>query len=309
METVTRSVPFKVVRSAEDGDGFTLTGYAAVFNSVTRIRGEIPREFDEQIAPGAFRKTIAENTPVLMFDHGKHPSIGPMPIGQITELREDKRGLYVEARLFDNDLVKPVRDAIAGQAIHGMSFRFSVPEGKDTWDRSTDIPLRTVHELRCPEFGPVVFPAYQDTLVGVRDMSDPDAAEVVDLVDQIEALIARLVELEAAELVAGSEDAVPAIYSLLSVLSSLDCFECIEGIDDTAAMQMNSTDEPATYRWVAVQTEDTSVSDDLGTQDEAARDGTSIGEPPATSTEPHPDSTQFLSVAAAELALLELTRS
>ena len=179
-----RDLPFEMRAQATD-DGLTMSGYAAVFGSITRIDSWEGR-FDEQLSRGAFAQGIRSGkTPVLMFDHGKHPQIGPMPIGKITEMREDSKGLWVEARLFNNDLVKPVRDAIDGEAITGMSFRFSVPKGKETWDRSTDVPLRTIHEVNCAELGPVVFPAYTDTTVGVRSISDiPD--------DVIEALRERI---------------------------------------------------------------------------------------------------------------------
>jgi HK97 family phage prohead protease len=163
-----REVPFELIRSDDgDGDGLTLRGYAAVFDSTTRI-DSWEGQFDEKIARGAFRRTIAERKPVMQFDHGRG-LIGSLPIGNITRLREDKRGLYVEARLFDNWAVQPIRDAIAGQAISGMSFRFNVPAGGDTWKaRKGDVPLRTLTDLDVPELGPVVFPAYKDTEVGVR---------------------------------------------------------------------------------------------------------------------------------------------
>ncbi len=167
-----RSVPFELQRS-DDGDGLTLRGYAAVFDSPTRINSW-EGEFDEQIARGAFSRTIAERKPVLQFDHGRG-LIGSLPIGQITRLREDRKGLYVEARLFDNWAVQPVRDAIAGGAIDGMSFRFMVPDDGDTWQkRSGDVPLRTLTDVDMVELGPVVFPAYRDTEVSVR------AAEMVE---------------------------------------------------------------------------------------------------------------------------------
>lgn len=165
-----RSVPFELTRSEGD-DGLTLAGYAAVFNSPTRITGESPPLFDEVLSPGAFARTInAADRVVMQYDHGQHPMIGPMPLGKITTLREDKRGLYVEARLTDNWLINPVRDAIANDAISGMSFRFAVPKGGDVWDRSGAVPLRTVNEVRLYELGPVTFPAYDDTSVMVRSL-------------------------------------------------------------------------------------------------------------------------------------------
>tara|TARA_R110000744_G_scaffold34976_4_gene81266 strand:- start:13626 stop:14351 length:726 start_codon:yes stop_codon:yes gene_type:complete len=164
----TISVPFEL-RTEEkraDGSGLSMSGYAAMFNSPTEIDSWEGR-FTESIARGAFVKSISERMPVLQFDHGAHPFVGSIPIGAITSLAEDSRGLRVEAQLFDNMLVKPVRDAISAGAIDGMSFRFQVVN--ETWDYdSGDIAVRTITELRCMELGPVVFPAYQDTSVSVR---------------------------------------------------------------------------------------------------------------------------------------------
>lgn len=162
----TIAVNFEVVRAEERDDGLTLEGYAAVFGSPTEIDSWEGR-FTETIAPGAFAKTIAERTPVLQFDHGHHPFIGSLPIGVIQTLREDSRGLFVRARLLNNALVDPVRDAIAAGAISGMSFRFAVVN--DKWDHDAKPhPVRTVTEVRLFELGPVVFPAYDETSVGVR---------------------------------------------------------------------------------------------------------------------------------------------
>lgn len=177
-ELLTRQVDFTLTRADEDGDGLTLEGYAAVFNTATRI-DSWEGKFDEIIAPGAFKKTLTErgDRVVLQFDHGQHPFIGSMPIGRIDELSEDARGLKVRARLFDNDLIRPVRDAIDGEAIKGMSFRFNVMA--DEWDDSGDIDVRTIREVKLHEIGPVVFPAYEDTTVGVRSDVTVTAAQFV----------------------------------------------------------------------------------------------------------------------------------
>ena len=168
-----RTVPFDLASAEVNGDGLTFSGYAAVYNSPTRIAGW-DEDFDEQIAPGAFRAVAAGQYPVLMFEHGRHPLIGTMPLGKITAAREDPQGLYIEARLIDNWLISPVRDAVAAQAIDGMSFRFTV-DGDDgeTWiDRSGDVPLRTLNSVKVPELGPVVFPAYEPTTASVRSVLD-----------------------------------------------------------------------------------------------------------------------------------------
>lgn len=185
-EGIVRSVPFQAVRADNNtnGDGLTLEGYAAVFGQPTRI-DSWEGMFDESIRAGAFRKSVRERTPVLQFDHGRHPLVGSIPIGAIRELREDDQGLYVSARLSDNWLVEPVRDAIRDGAVDGMSFRFTVvrEEWRDAagklvredelqrlmWDPGTRGPLqRELVEVKIAELGPVVFPAYEGTSVGVR---------------------------------------------------------------------------------------------------------------------------------------------
>ena len=169
-ENLTRSVDFTVVRADEDGDGLTLEGYGAVFNTATRIDSMFEGRFDEIIAPGAFKRTIDQKGARgirLQFDHGSHPLIGSIPLGSITDLHEDSRGLFVKARLSDNWLVQPVRDAIRDGAVSGMSFRFRVV--KDEWDETDpDLPVRTLREVELFEVGPVVWPAYDATTVGVR---------------------------------------------------------------------------------------------------------------------------------------------
>lgn len=166
-ETRTLVAPFTLTRNSDTSDGLTLTGYAAVFNSPTSI-SDWNGDYTEVIAPGAFRHTIRNSRPVMQFDHGAHPLIGSLPIAAIRELREDERGLYVEARVFDNWLTEPLRDAIREQAISGMSFRFSVV--KDAWTRTGAEQVRTLKEVRLYELGPVVYPAYADTSVALRSL-------------------------------------------------------------------------------------------------------------------------------------------
>ncbi|HEY5989262.1 MAG TPA: HK97 family phage prohead protease, partial [Streptosporangiaceae bacterium] len=165
-----RAFPFQLERAEPSDEGLTFEGYAAVFNRQTRISGW-EGDFDEVIRPGAFARTLAERTPKLMFEHGRHPLIGQMPLGVITEAREDTKGLFIRARLTDNWLIQPVRDAVRDKAVDGMSFRFSVPEGGDrVTKRKDDVPLRSLLDLDVPELGPVVFPAYEPTTASVRSL-------------------------------------------------------------------------------------------------------------------------------------------
>ncbi len=179
----------------EGDDGNTIDGYGAVFGQPTHI-ASWEGEFDEVIRKGAFRKSLRERTPVMQYDHGRHPLIGSIPLGRWDEIDEDDHGLHVVGRLSDNWLIQPVRDAIAGPdgrggGITGMSFRFSVVS--DEW-RDKDGKLikeeelldllwygagergpivRTLKEVKVSEVGPVAWPAYEQTSVGVRSGESP----------------------------------------------------------------------------------------------------------------------------------------
>jgi phage head maturation protease len=207
--SASREAPFRQVRDAggdgEPNDGLTLDGYGAVFNRLTVINSW-EGLFREQIAPGSMKKSFRESPPKVQFDHGRHPMIGSIPIAALRSISEDvdpelapDGGAHIIARVFDNWLMAPVRDAIEAQAIAGMSFRFEVvreawetADGKPIRDDNQlmqildeawfgnwaddELPIRTLKELRVPEMGPVVWPAYDDTSVGVRSK-----AKVIDL--------------------------------------------------------------------------------------------------------------------------------
>lgn len=183
---VERAFDFTIEESRDASDGLTLEGYAAVFNSPTEINSWEGR-FTEIIAPGAFKRSIGDKMPVMQFDHGHHPLIGGLPIGVIRSLSEDTLGLRVKARLSDNWLIQPIRDAIRDGAITGMSFRFTPKD--EEWSQGDTV--RTIKAVDLHELGPVTFPAYAATTVGVRSESDP-ISQLVNLLRSDESLRAPL---------------------------------------------------------------------------------------------------------------------
>ena len=176
-----RETPLIEFRTEPSGDGLTLSGYAAVFNSPTRI-DSWEGTFDETIARGAFKRSINARMPIVQWNHGNDPSVGAIPIASIESLREDAHGLHVVARLHDTPRVNEIRASIESGAVTGMSFRFQVV--RESWDEAGDVPVRTLQEVRLFELGPVAFPAYQGTSVGVRTddlpSSDSTAARLAD---------------------------------------------------------------------------------------------------------------------------------
>lgn len=230
-----RSVPFEMTSG---GDGLSFEGYAAVFNSPTRI-DSWEGTFDEVILPGAFRSALSRQTPVLMFEHGKHPLIGSMPLGVITRAEEDAKGLHIEARLSDNWLIQPVRDAVRDRAVTGMSFRFSVDaEGEVRTRRSGDVDLRAINEMaRVPELGPVVFPAYEPTTATVRSLiaTLPDV-EQRQTEDPTALCMAACAAMDAAmSAMDGSPPDMATVRALMTAAdTSLDALMAAMGMPDPA---------------------------------------------------------------------------
>lgn len=167
----------------DDGDGFlgVMSGHFSVFNRWYEIDSFFEGRFLERTAPGAFKKTIAENRDNMrvLFDHGFDPSVGNKVLGPIRDLREDSTGPYYEVPLFDTSYNRDLEPGLRSDpSVYGSSFRFRVI--KDEWNdepgRSATnpegIPERTIKEMRVMEFGPVTFPANPEATAGVRSMTD-----------------------------------------------------------------------------------------------------------------------------------------
>lgn len=148
-------------------DGNTLVGYASVFGQWYDVQDHLG-VYREQVAAGAFRKTLRERTPVCQLDHGQNSLLGSLPLGTFKRLREDSHGLHFEVDMHRSWIFDPVREAVRSGAISGCSIRFAVPKGKEDWnDKMTE---RTIREAKLYELGPVVFPAAPMTSVALRSL-------------------------------------------------------------------------------------------------------------------------------------------
>jgi HK97 family phage prohead protease len=168
------------LRDNQDDAGPTMVGHFARFNEWTEIDSVFEGNFMERVAPGAFRKTFAENRDRMrvLFQHGQDPQIGDKPLGSIDVLEEDKRGAYYEVPLLDAPYVRDNILPGLRAGLYGASFRFSVQ--REEFNRDTQpsehnpqaLPERTLKEIAVREFGPVTFPAYPGATAGVRSLTD-----------------------------------------------------------------------------------------------------------------------------------------
>ncbi|MFZ3558159.1 HK97 family phage prohead protease [Streptomyces sp. BH055] len=155
---------------ADDQGGQRFAGYAAVFNSRTAIGNPLRWGFYEEIAEGAFTKTLAEGDARMLIDHDSYYVVSRMSAGTLG-LSEDARGLAVDSAL-DTRLsyVQDLAVNLENRNVTGMSFGFYVV--KDEWNQeeievegSDPVPVdvRVIREVRLVEVSAVTFPAYPET--------------------------------------------------------------------------------------------------------------------------------------------------
>ncbi|MFI6103168.1 HK97 family phage prohead protease [Streptomyces sp. NPDC051310] len=168
------------VRAGDEETRPGFTGHAAVFNSRTAIGNPLTWGFYEEIAPGAFTKTISEGDARFLIDHDTRMVVSRVSAGTL-RLAQDAVGLAVDADL-DSEL-SYVRDLVVNlrnRNITGMSFGFRVV--KDDWETvsvettvdgdtaEAEAELRIIREVQLYEVSAVTFPAYEDTDAGLRSV-------------------------------------------------------------------------------------------------------------------------------------------
>jgi len=97
----TLNFKFNIKQLEEDNEFFTFSGYASTFNNIDRGQ--------DRILPGAFKFSLNEMMPKLLWQHDMK-----MPIGVFTEVFEDNVGLFVKAKMPKSD------DFVRGRVIPQM---------------------------------------------------------------------------------------------------------------------------------------------------------------------------------------------
>src|SRR6185503_1619394 len=92
-----RAVP----AGAMSSDGKTLTVRLAPADEWAEIDSAIEGHFMERFSAGAYRKTMAEHTPKILFQHGKDPEVGEKPISTTDEVGEDGTSPFARGQLLD----------------------------------------------------------------------------------------------------------------------------------------------------------------------------------------------------------------
>jgi HK97 family phage prohead protease len=164
-----RLVPFTAFEVRTDTDGAPeLVGYASVFNQEAIIEDWFD-QWREEVAPGAFKKTLKEGDIRALFNHDPNIVLGRNKAGTL-ELAEDEHGLHTVIKPPDNEWGRPVLDAVRRGDVTGMSIGFRVIKQEWYWPPkgSLELPKRTIKEFQLFDVSPVTFPAFEQTEIAAR---------------------------------------------------------------------------------------------------------------------------------------------
>lgn len=162
------------VRAADDEAAGTVTGYAAVFDSLSEPMGG----FRERIAPGAFDDVLADDVRAL-FNHDPNHILGRTRSGTL-RLFTDERGLGYEITPPDTQGARDLMTSIKRGDVSQSSFAFRVDE--ENWDEDEDgLIIRTIAKVRrLYDVSPVTYPAYPDATVATRSLEQWRAEREAD---------------------------------------------------------------------------------------------------------------------------------
>ena len=153
------------VEKREDGTIKSIVGYPIVYNSDSEDMG-----FIERIAPGAATKALKKSDVRGLKNHDA--SLIFARTGVNLTLTEDKDGVRMEATPLDTFNFRETAKEVDLGLLDGQSFAFNILA--DEWkDLDKAKPQRTITEFEMIyDVGPVTYPAYPDTTVGLRTLEE-----------------------------------------------------------------------------------------------------------------------------------------
>ena len=187
-----RNLEFEVRADQNEEHGSFITGRPIVFDARTNIG-----PWDEIIDRGALDETDLKDVRFLvnhnidMIPLARSRNNTPNSTMQMS-VDENGMGIRVDLDIENNADARSLYSAVNRGDITGMSFMFSVD--KDSWDEvDSDHPTRHIRSIRrVMEVSAVTFPAYAQTSIQTRGLSDAlDSAK-----ESLESERNRLKEIE-----------------------------------------------------------------------------------------------------------------
>jgi HK97 family phage prohead protease len=167
--------------------GMNFRGYAAVFDSPWNKALIDAMGYVETVARGAFRKALGAvkagdyNVP-LTWQHDRNSVLATTRSGNLT-LREDGKGLLVEARLPETTLGRDVREMIERGDVRGMSYGIESLPSDSKLSKQNGVMHRSIANVRRLLDTTLTWePSYDETTVELRSQSGFTALPLQELV-------------------------------------------------------------------------------------------------------------------------------
>lgn len=146
-------------------DAGMIEGYGSTF-------GGEPDSYGDIVIRGAFSESIAEHKaagtmPLMLWGHETYTP----PIGNWTDMGEDRKGLWVKGQIdLEDPMGQRVHRALARKALRGLSIGYETLESRDDPKRKG---VRLLEKLRLWEVSTVNFPAnVRASVTGVKEIDD-----------------------------------------------------------------------------------------------------------------------------------------
>ncbi len=153
-----------------DPESKQLQGYAVVFNKMSEDLGWMR----EMIAPDAVDRTLRDGLDVrALIDHDPSKILGRTKAGTL-RLKKDAYGLQATIDPPKTQAAKDIMESVRRGDVTGMSFAFCCLA--EAWDLSQDPPMRTVTDMEMRDVSIVTYPAYPQTDIALRSLTDAKRA-------------------------------------------------------------------------------------------------------------------------------------
>lgn len=156
-------------RDGEEGDGRTVEGYAAVFDTDADLGS-----FTERIERGAFDAALHD--PQLdvaaLFNHDQNQILARNRGGEGNlQLWTDEKGLKYRFQLGNQSYAQDLAINLRMGLVNQSSFAFSIKE--DEWSMRDGRDHRVIKDVRLHDISPVVFAAYGEaTAASIRSQEN-----------------------------------------------------------------------------------------------------------------------------------------
>lgn len=187
---ITRAAGAAADASGIEVAGLTVTGHAAVFDSVSQDMG-----FFEKVARGAFRKALKRGDDVRFLINHEGLPLARTTNGTLT-LAEDPVGLNVVADLADITASRELVTLIERGDVTQMSFMFTIAKEEWTLGADGEPDIVTITEIgNMYDVSAVTFPAYAETDICMKSNEPQTSSRAreaeptqVEAVDEAETL-------------------------------------------------------------------------------------------------------------------------